>query len=123
MGVEGLLPELKPYLQHVSLTSMWEKVVGLDVSTLVHVLLLQHCEELLEATPMWDSFLRAFRRTIECLLGTKCTLIAVLDGRRVSVKLVNVSRAQEREKARRSSPRCSLPSRVFGHMSVSWQHP
>jgi hypothetical protein len=99
MGVTNLLPELRPYMLYMSLAMLEGKVVGLDVSLLLHLLLQEFYADITAPVQRWDGLVRAFRKTIINLLATRCTLIAVLDGRRVDAKIANKSRTERRDRA------------------------
>ena len=62
----------------------------------IHTTLILYCMDLLADTPRWDRFLSSFRQTMVSMLNMGFEILASFDGRRVTGKRENLTRAEER---------------------------
>lgn len=94
MGTTGLLKLASSFFMVMNL-SMWaKKRVGIDGSMVIHQLLTRYALSIING--FWTDFLAAVIDRLMVLRRAGCTVLVVFDGRRVSAKVANSTRAQRR---------------------------
>lgn len=97
MGTQGLLKLVSPLLIYVNLTMWVGRRVGIDASMVIHQLLTRFALAIVKGD--WAGFLKAVVDRIMSLRRAGCVPLVVFDGRRVSAKVANASRAERRARS------------------------
>lgn len=97
MGTKGLLKVASSLFTHISLTMWAGMTVGIDASMVIHQLLTRYALSIMAGD--WTDFLKAIVERIMIVKRARCVPLLVFDGRRVSAKVANASRAERRARS------------------------